>query len=71
MMTIEAQHAGVCGECAERIHVGDRITRTADDRDWRHEVCPVVLSKFDFDASRVCGECFTVRSVSGACACPN
>lgn len=39
---------------------------THNEEQSGREVAP---TKFDFDPAQVCGECFTVRSVSGACAC--
>lgn len=68
MTTIEAQHPGICPNCGQPSDVGERITRNASDTAWVHERCPEV-GRFDFNPADVCGSCFTIRAVNGACAC--
>lgn len=70
MKTITARHAGVCRSCGHTFDVGTELTHD-DALGWVHVECPDVPTKYDFDPDDVCGECFTVRSVNGACACPN
>lgn len=67
-MSIVALFASHCDSCDGPIRVGEQITRASYVSPWTHAVCPP--SKFDFTPDQVCGECFTVKTVSGACACP-
>jgi hypothetical protein len=67
MTTIEAKYAGVCPDCGQRFNVGERVTPDEAGEAWAHERCPE--GKFDFNPADVCDSCFTIRSVSGACAC--
>jgi hypothetical protein len=67
MNQIEAQRPSRCPDCDSFIQPGDMITRGNAFADWRHVVCPP--TKFDFDPSNVCPDCFTVRATTGACAC--
>lgn len=57
----------ICPDCGGTIHPGQRITRANVFDVWRHHRCPA--TKFDFDPADVCPDCFTVRTVTGACAC--
>jgi hypothetical protein len=68
MTTITARSAGRCPTCGGEISEGDRITLEDITDLWSHEECPEGDS-LEFDPTKVCGECFTVRSVNGACSC--
>lgn len=74
MSGFSAAYESRCAECDGVIRVGDLIVAsdletTADvvfKPWWAHETCPP--AKFDI-VRAVCGECFTERSVTGACMC--
>lgn len=64
-MSMVAQRTGTCGDCDGKIREGDAITTEGGGR-WRHVVCPP--AKFDV-TRELCSECFTEKSVTGACMC--
>lgn len=56
-----------CSDCDGWIEAGSRIRRhRLDAPGWAHAVCPA--GRMDLQRT-VCGECFTERSVTGACMC--
>lgn len=67
MSATVARFPGTCPQCGGGIREGDVITRDLQDA-WVHVQCPA--DPFDFDPADTCPECFTVRSKSGACSCP-
>ena len=67
MHTTEATHSSYCPDCQRVINPGDTITRDNAFERWRHASCPT--TKYDFDPTDVCGDCFTVRAANGKCAC--
>jgi hypothetical protein len=60
VMSVQAEHAGTCGDCDRPIRVGQWISKTADGV-WEHVKCPA--------PPKVCGECFTEVTATGACMC--
>jgi len=59
-MSFEARYESQCGDCGERIHMGDLIVR--DGEHFVHEVCDPAETDFDRDAKRpVCPDCFMVK----------
>lgn len=65
-MSVEAQYAGTCEACAGRIEPGELIEFVRYSGGWMHEVCPP--GRMDI-VREICSECFTERSVTGACMC--
>jgi hypothetical protein len=59
-VVIEAQRSGPCEACNEGIHRGQKI-QPLPDGGWEHTRCP--------EPRPICGECFTEKSVTGACMC--
>lgn len=57
-MSFEAQYAGTCGACDERIHVGDMVTYTLDDVIAHDDclVCPRPERK-----AEVCTQCWLTK----------
>ncbi|MBW9093136.1 hypothetical protein JNB62_05525 [Microbacterium jejuense] len=66
MIVMTAMFATKCDACGGMIQPGQKIGALPDG-DWTHVVCPP--AKFDITRD-VCPECFTERSVTGACMCP-
>ncbi len=64
----EAAVGALCSDCGAGIRLGQPVTRDNLFAPWRHVSCP--RTKFDFDPADVCPDCFTVRTPTGACACP-
>lgn len=59
----EARHPSECGECGERINVGD-ILRWEGDVAVHAECAPD-----DAPTTEVCGVCCMAVAVNGACGC--
>lgn len=65
-----ARFQSVCPACGGRIEIGAPIVAGPEKQGasvWVHEVCPP--AKFDI-VRDICPGCFTERSVTGACMCP-
>jgi hypothetical protein len=69
MNVVEARFGGFCAACEQTIQVGERITPDPLDgggKTWIHERCPA--GRMDLQRP-VCQECWTEKSVTGACMC--
>lgn len=67
-MSFTARFGGRCAaECGERIKPGD-VVEYVDDQ-LVHEGC-VPAPVMERPAREQCPDCFTERSVTGACMCP-
>lgn len=78
---MRASFTGQCPECDEDITPGDEIQSVVSGEDvfgqprtlWVHVVCPdsarLAAALRDVREGSVCGDCYQVRSVSGACGC--
>lgn len=60
---IEAKFNAECAGCEDKIDKGQFVTKSEEG--WIHDACAFK----DISVSDVCHDCFTVRSVSGACGC--
>lgn len=65
--TVIAERPSTCPDCFSFINIGDGVTRSNAFEEWRHVRCP--RTKFEFDPAAVCPNCFTVRTLTGACNC--
>lgn len=67
-MSVVARYESRCTDCGGMIRVGDPIVSEGieDEQLWRHETCPP--GRLDI-VRPVCDECFTEKSVGGACMC--
>lgn len=59
---LKAKFQSECADCDDEIRKGDLVVKD-DETGWVHDECP--KNKI----GKVCMECFTVKSVSGACGC--
>ena len=69
-MSAVARFPSKCPACLGSIAVGDVIVPDPTPngaQPWVHETCPA--GRLDIVRS-VCPECFTERSVTGQCMCP-
>lgn len=65
--TFQAKYAGRCPDCGESIEVGD-VVQYNEDGKVVHGLCDAAVAVAPARRG-ICPDCFTEKSVSGACGC--